>query len=159
MIQKERNMENKTYSIPIYKVSLVRDSKVKTETNPKVTRSVDLIPILRSFLEGTDREHFIVVLLDVKNRIIGLNEVSVGSLSMSIVHPREVFKPAILSNAAGIVLAHNHPSGDPAPSQEDKAVTIRMREVGEVMGIRVLDHIVLGDGTNGYFSFLDSGLW
>lgn len=102
------------------------------------------------------KEYFLVLLLDGKNRIIRRVQISEGSLNQSIVHPREVFSPAVRESAAAIILAHNHPSGDPAPSHEDIAVTRRLREAGEMMGIAVLDHIVIGDGD--YVSFVERGL-
>lgn len=91
------------------------------------------------------REHFAVMLLNTKNHIIAMPEVSKGSLTASIVHPREVFEEAVRHAAASIILMHNHPSGDPAPSREDIAVTRRLVKCGEMMDIPVLDHIILGD--------------
>lgn len=102
---------------------------------------------------ASDREVFSVILLDVKNRVIGINIVSIGSLSASVVHPREVYKAAILANAASVILTHNHPSGEAKPSREDIEVTGRMVQVGRVMDIPVLDHIIIGDGTGESFSF------
>lgn len=93
-----------------------------------------------------NKEHFAVMLLNTKNHIIGIKDVSIGSLTASIVHPREVFEAAILHHAAAIILLHNHPSGDPSPSREDIAVTQRLVKVGKVMDIPVLDHIILGNG-------------
>jgi DNA repair protein RadC len=95
------------------------------------------------------------LLLDIKNKVIGINTVSIGNLNSSIVHPREVFKPAILSNAASILLAHNHPSGDPEPSREDVAITTRLVEAGKILGIDVIDHLILGDGC--YHSLKEAG--
>jgi DNA repair protein RadC len=155
----EEKQAIRTYSIPVYKVALVRDGRVKSESCPQVRDTAETVAIVRRFLEGVDREHFVVVLLNGKNRIIGINTVSVGSLTSSLAHPREIFKPAIIGNAAAIVLAHNHPSGEPTPSAEDIELTKRIREVGEIMGIRVLDHIVIGDGTGRWVSFVDEGLW
>lgn len=97
-----------------------------------------------------------MILTDNKNKMLEFNVVSTGSLTASIVHPREVFKPAILTSAAGIILTHNHPSGDPAPSPEDVEITKRLKEVGGIMGIQVLDHVIVGD--NRYFSFSDKGM-
>ena len=97
-----------------------------------------------------------MILLDGKNRPIKDVRVSEGTLTASLVHPREVFVPVIEESAAAIVLVHNHPSGDPTPSAEDIAITQRLREVGEIMGVRVLDHVVIGDGR--YVSFADEGL-
>lgn len=101
------------------------------------------------------KEHFIALHLDGKNRIACLDRVSVGSLNQSIVHPRELFKTALLSSAAGILLIHNHPSGDPTPSREDLAITRRINEAGDLLGIKVLDHIIIGDS---YLSFAEQGL-
>lgn len=143
------------YLIPKYRVSLVRDSSVRSD-NKKISNSATATEILRPLFAGADREMFYVLALDSKNSVIGANLVSIGSLSASIVHPREVFKFAILSSAAAIVLAHNHPSGSGAPSHEDYACTDRLVSAGKLLGITVLDHIILGDTE--HFSFADSGL-
>ena len=105
-----------------------------------------------------DREHFVVILLDRKNAPIGINTVSIGSLTASVVHMRETFKAAILANAAAILCGHNHPSGDPEPSREDRALTQRLVDAGKLLGIAVVDHVIVGDGTSAYFSFADQGL-
>ena len=102
------------------------------------------------------KEYFLILLLDGKNRIIRRVQVSEGSLNQSIVHPREVFNPAVKESAAAVILVHNHPTGDPTPSSEDIAITRRLREAGEIMGIKVLDHIIVGDGE--YLSFVERGL-
>ena len=102
------------------------------------------------------KEYFLTLLLDGKNRIIRRVQVSEGSLNQSIVHPREVFISAIKESAAAIILVHNHPTGDPAPSSEDIAITRRLREAGDIMGIKVLDHIIIGDGE--FVSFVERGL-
>jgi len=102
------------------------------------------------------REYFVVLLLDGKNRIILEEQISEGSLNQSIVHPREVYSRAVKESAAAVILVHKHPSGDPAPSREDREITRRLKEAGDVLGIRVLDHIVIGDGA--YFSFVEMGL-
>lgn len=102
------------------------------------------------------KEYFLVLLLDGKNRIIRRVQISEGSLNQSIVHPREVFSPAVKESAAAVILVHNHPTGDPAPSSEDIAITRRLREAGEIMGIKVLDHIIVGDGA--FMSFVEQGL-
>jgi DNA repair protein RadC len=102
------------------------------------------------------REYFVVLLLDGKNRIILEEQISEGSLNQSIVHPREVYSRAVKESAAAVILVHNHPSGDPAPSREDREITRRLKEAGDVLGIRVLDHIIIGDGS--YFSFVEQGL-
>lgn len=106
-------------------------------------------------LRHESKEHFLVLHLDSKNKISCIDRVAVGSLNSAIVHPREVFKTALLSSAAALILIHNHPSGDPTPSREDLELTGRLKETGELLGIRVLDHIIIGDG---YVSLCDRGL-
>src|SRR5713101_6371240 len=145
------------YRVPIYRVTLVRESSI-TAPAPRLRGAQQAAELLREYLGAVDREYFLVLLLDRKNAPIGLNTVSIGSLTASIVHPREVFKVAILANAAAILCGHNHPRGDPAPSREDRALTQRLVEAGKLLGIAVLDHIILGDGTTTYFSFADEGL-
>lgn len=108
------------------------------------------------FLMAETKEFFMTMHLDGKNRIVCMDMVSIGSLNQSIVHPREVFKCACLSNAAAIILVHQHPSGDPNPSREDREITRRLREAGDIMGIKVLDHVIVGDGE--YMSFVEQGL-
>lgn len=107
------------------------------------------------FLMRETKEMFLTLHLDGKNRIIAMDIVSVGSLNQSIVHPRHVFQTALISNAAAIICIHQHPSGDPTPSSEDISITKRLKEAGEIMGIRVLDHIIIGDD---YLSFVERGL-
>ena len=146
-----------SYRIPVYKVQLVRESSVPHEQR-QVRSSADVAALLRLYLDGADREHFVVILLDTKNKVIGINTVSTGSLSASVVHPREVFKPAIVSNAYAMLCGHNHPSGDPQPSQEDRKLTQRLVDAGKLLGIGVLDHVIVGDGSDKAFSFADEGL-
>jgi DNA repair protein RadC len=141
--------------VPIYKVSLVREREMPCY-DTQIRSSATASEILHRYLEGADREFFVILLLDRKNGVIGISTISIGSLSASIVHPREVFKAAILSNAAAIIAAHNHPSGDPAPSQEDRVLTARLVEAGRLLGIQVLDHVILG--RDRYMSFADEGL-
>lgn len=102
------------------------------------------------------REVFVTLMLDAKNRIIREQQVSEGSLTSSIVHPREVFSLILRESAAAVIFVHNHPSGDPNPSQEDLEITRRLKEAGDLMGVRVLDHVIIGAGD--YVSFADRGL-
>ncbi len=102
------------------------------------------------------KEHFQVLLLNTKNHVISREEISVGSLNASIVHPREIFNVPLRKSAASIILVHNHPSGDPSPSQEDLEVTRRLVDAGNILGIAVRDHIIIGDGC--FFSFKEKGL-
>lgn len=103
----------------------------------------DVLRVLQPRLRNQNREVFLVLLLNARHEAIGVETVSVGSLNASIVHPREVFQPAILHSAASIILAHNHPSGDPEPSEEDLTITKRLVQVGEIVGIAVLDHVII----------------
>ncbi len=139
--------------IPVYTVKLVRTGQLPYG---KVRQSQEAEGIIRRYLDGVDREHFIVLLLDRKNNVVGINTVAIGSLSATIVHPREVFTPAILNKAAAVILGHNHPSGDPTPSPEDKTMTRKLVEAGKIMGIEVLDHVIIGDPGK-HYSFLDAG--
>ena len=107
------------------------------------------------FLNNETKEYFFALHLDGKNRIVAIEVVSMGSLNQSIVHPREVFKTALLSSAAAIILVHNHPTGDPSPSREDLEITRRLREAGELLGVKVLDHIIIGET---FLSFVTQGL-
>ena len=143
------------YRIPRYRVCLVREGSHPSEVK-SINSPADAYSLLRTYLDGADREHFVAVLVDTKNKVIGINTVSVGALNTTIVHPREVFKPAVLCNAAGVLLAHNHPSGDATPSEDDMKTTRRLRVAGTILGITVLDHIIVGE--DGYFSFKAQGL-
>ena len=114
----------------------------------------DVADFLMPRLRYAAKEQFVVILLNNKNKVIGTEVVSEGSLSSSIVHPREVFAPAILHHAAAIMVAHNHPSGDPKPSIEDEEVTRLLLRSGKVLGIPMIDHVIIGDGN--YYSFLEN---
>jgi DNA repair protein RadC len=118
--------------------------------------STDVVEYYRPRLRDLKKEVFRCVLLDTKNKVIREEEVSQGSLSASIVHPRETFKAAIRESAAAVIFIHNHPSGDTRPSQEDILLTRRLVQAGDVLGIRVLDHIIIGEGV--HYSFRDNGL-
>ena len=128
----------------------------KWQTGSSLRSSEDVYRHFRDQLEKEKREIFYVVLLTNKNRKIREVKVSEGSLTASLVHPREVYNPVIRESAAAVIFVHNHPSGDPAPSPEDLEITRRLKEVGEVMGVRVLDHVVIG--RDRYFSFSDRGI-
>ena len=143
------------YALPRYRVTLVREGRAMAPTSPLLT-SVAVADVLRPLFAGLDREQFLVCGLDAKNCIIGVNVVSIGSLTLAIVHPREVFKPLILMNAAAWICAHNHPSGgDPTPSHEDRVLTSRLKQGADLLGITLLDHLVLTDER--YYSFADHG--
>lgn len=126
-------------------------SQVKLKIESPQKGAEILLPRLRY----EQHEKFLVLLLDSKNQVIRMEQVSEGSVNSSVVHPREVFAPALLYHAAAILVAHNHPSGDPKPSQEDKELTRSLNETGIIMGIPLIDHLVIGDGI--FFSFREQG--
>jgi DNA repair protein RadC len=133
-----------------YRPTTVHVDNRKTLNTPR-----QLAEFLTKLLARECVEVFLIVCLSTKHRVICVHEVSRGSLDATVVHPREVFKAAALASAASIVLAHNHPSGDPAPSTDDIVLTTRMVNAGDIMGIPVLDHIVVGESS--YYSFVEAG--
>ena len=123
---------------------------------PAFRSAADAAAWLMPHMAHLRKEHFVGLLLDGKNRLIRRVRISEGSLTASVVHPREAFLPAVRASAAAIIFAHNHPSGDPTPSPEDRAVTAQLREAGQILGISVLDHLVIGAGR--YRSLAEEGL-
>jgi len=121
------------------------ESDAGERQKPMVKSPEDVVNIVKSQLKGKKREHFLVLCLDTRNRLINCKPVSIGSLDTSIVHPREVFKEAVSSSSASVIFVHNHPSGDPEPSKEDVELTKRLVKAGEIIGIDVLDHIIVCD--------------
>lgn len=139
----------------VYETLTVKDSVAGyLKTGTRYTAPQEVYETFRFLMQET-KEVFLTLHLDGKNRIIAVDMVSIGSLNQSIVHPREVFKSACLSNAAAVILIHQHPTGDPTPSREDISITNRLKEAGDLMGIRVMDHIIVGDGS--YHSFVEQG--
>lgn len=122
----------------------------------KISSPKDCVELFRTHIDDSDREVFVVVALDTKNQPTAIQTVSIGTLNASMVHPREVFKMAILSNAASIIVAHNHPSGDTKPSQEDINVTNRLSDAGNLLGVKLLDHLIIGE--NSFTSFREKGI-
>lgn len=122
---------------------------------PPLAKPSDVLPIV-SDLRSKKKENFVVFYLNGRNQVILKDTISVGTLNASLVHPREVFEPAIRNIAAGIILIHNHPSGDCSPSEDDIEITKRLEEAGKIIGIEVLDHIIVGG--EGYLSFKEKGL-
>lgn len=119
--------------------------------------SADVARLVRDTVRGHRRECFFALLLDVRHRVLSLQAVSVGSIDAAPVHPREVYSPAIRDGAGAVVVAHNHPSGDAAPSAEDRLITVRLREVGDLVGIPLLDHLVVGEQR--YYSFAEEAFF
>jgi DNA repair protein RadC len=139
-------------------VELVRRALSAPPSLPEPFRSAaDVFDRYRYLLADYPVEVFLVLLLDVKNRPMQDIRVSTGILNGSLIHPREVFAPAVRERAASILLVHNHPSGDPAPSPEDREVTKRLRSAGGIVGIAVLDHVIIGDGS--FYSFREEADW
>lgn len=147
-------------NLSILNLKVVKEKEVNYDwANKSINSPEKVADVAINVLELHERaeESFYIFTLDIKNQINGIFEVSRGSLNASIVHPREVFKRALLQNANSIILLHNHPSGDPKPSKEDVDITNRLIESGDLLGIRVLDHIIIGDENN-YISFKQENL-
>lgn len=128
----------------------------RLETLERFTSPTQIFDHFHFEFRNQRKEYFLALLLDGKNRIIKRVQISEGSLNQSIVHPREVFNQAVRESAAAIILVHNHPTGDPTPSREDVEITRRLKEAGDLLGIKVLDHIIIGDGS--FLSFVDRGM-
>ncbi len=124
--------------------------------NPVISSAGDVARLMGPEMQALDREHFKILLLDTKNHVVQVYTVSVGSLNASVVHPRECFRPAIAAQAASIILVHNHPSGDVEPSKEDKSLTRRLVAAGDIIGIKVLDHVIIAG--NRHLSLMEKGV-
>jgi len=133
-----------------------RISAYKKEDNIRISCPNDIADLLMEEMRYLKKEYFKIAILDTKNQIITIENISIGNLNSSIVHPREVFNMAIKRSANSIILVHNHPSGDPTPSSEDINITNRLIEAGNILGIKVLDHIIIGD--NKYISFKERNI-
>lgn len=146
----------KAKRVDLVSVKLVKESSL-FYAKRRISSPDDALTLLREFMEDADREQFLIMCLNTKNEPTAIHTVSIGTLNSSYAHPREVFKAAILANSACIILAHNHPSGDPTPSRDDMELTGRLKDAGKIIGIEVLDHMVIGE--NGSFvSFKAKGL-
>lgn len=135
------------------RVSLVRE---QAEQPYVVRHAGDVVGLVRAFLHDDPRERFVVVYLDARHRAIAVHDAHTGTCDSSPVHPREIFGPGVALSASAVVVAHNHPSGDPTPSANDRQVTERLRAAGELLGIEVLDHLVLG--RDQHYSFAEEGV-
>lgn len=156
MAPKPPTVARRRYTLPVYTVHLLREAALAFDPDgERVTSPRAAAALLRRFIGPRDREHCVMLLLDTKNAPLGVHTVSVGSLNETVLHPREVFKVALLAGAAGIIVAHNHPSGDPTPSPADRAVARRLRQAGELLGVALLDFLVLGHLA--HTSFADRG--
>ena len=143
-----------TNSYTLEELLLMVEEKAREEKPERVTNAADAYKLLYDYT-GKDREHFITITLDGANRPIQTHLIHIGTLNQSLVHPREVFRPAISDNAAGIIIAHNHPSGTLEASRADDAITDRLRDAGKLLGIELLDHLIITP--EGYYSYSDEG--
>ena len=141
---------------PVYKVMLVHEANVSI-SQPCIHTPEEAAKIVIEYLRGVDREHMVGLYLNSANRLIGIHTITVGILNSSLVHPREVFKLAYMMNAASIILAHNHPSGNAEPSSEDLAITKQLVDAGKILGIPLHDHIIVTEN-NSYTSLTERGL-
>jgi DNA repair protein RadC len=130
-------------SIPVYRVQLVPDGR--RFVRPVIDTADDAAEIFLALLAREDREHVVTLMLNAQNGVLGIHTVSIGTLTCTAVSAREVFKAAILANAAAIVVGHNHPSGDPTPSPEDRQITHELRAAGKILDIPLLDHVIVGE--------------
>lgn len=151
-------MANKTkeYRLNVVNVRLVKETSLYSEK--KISSPDDVIDLMRDELKTYDREVFCILNLKSDGSVINMSVVSVGTLNASLVSPREVFKSSILSNAAGIIALHNHPSGNTTPSQDDIETTKRLEECGKLLDIKLVDHIIVGAGNDKHYSFKREGL-
>ena len=140
--------------VGIVSLKLIKENSVLYETRT-IRSPYDAYKLIKNFLIDSDREKFVVACLDTKNQPVNISVVSIGSVNSAIVHPREVFKVAMLSNASKIICFHNHPSGNLKCSKEDENITNRLKECGEILGIELVDHIIIGDNDT-YFSFKEN---
>ncbi len=143
-----------------YRVKMIKEKKIRFQSEP-LSDSKSAAHAVRNTINAlgqNDREHFVVLLLNVKHGIIGCNIASVGTVMSAVVHAINVFKPAILMNAPAMIVGHNHPSGNTEPSTEDKAMTSRLAAAAQLMNISIYDHVIVSLENESYYSFTESGL-
>lgn len=133
-----------------------RFNSYKDGSEYKILKSFDAANLVMSEMSSLKQEHLMTILLNTRNIVICVEDISIGDLNSSIVHPREVFCEAIKKNSASIIVCHNHPSGDPSPSSEDLDITYRLKECGKILGINLLDHLIIGNGK--YISLKEKGI-
>jgi DNA repair protein RadC len=146
-------------NISFLNLKVVKETSGRYDVRKKIQSPNDIFNIAQNVIYANEyaEENLWLITLDTKNNITGIFTVSTGSLNSSIVHPREIFKRAVLQNAASIIICHNHPSGDPTPSQEDINTTKRIYDAGKILGIELLDHVIIGD--NKYTSLKEKGVF
>lgn len=126
------------------RVQLVKESN--NVKGPRINSPQDVYRLVEH-LQDSDREQFLTICLNTKNEVLSIETTAIGTLTANLVHPREVFKTAVLQNAAGIIIVHNHPSGDTVPSEDDVKITKRLCECSKIMDIQLLDHVIVGNGS------------
>ena len=154
----ENRLRSRRYRLKLARWTVVRDTG---QPSPRVLENPEAVAVLAQDLAKAaddDREHFWVILLNAQNRYLMHAEVSVGTQSASLVHPREVLGPALREGAASLILIHNHPSGDPTPSREDMSLTRQLAEAAKLLGLRLHDHIIIGNGTLKWVSLAERGV-
>lgn len=137
--------------VQVVKIEMKKEKTLMVEST--LNSPLIVAKLVKEFIGDVDRETFVIIALDSKNKINAINMASIGTVNATIVEPREIFKFAILSNAVGIIIAHNHPSGDTKPSKQDIQTTERIVKAAEIMRIPLIDHIIVGDEAENYFSF------
>ncbi len=142
-------------NVKIWSTKLVREKTVKYDCESKITSPATLHELVSKIIGGRAQEVLLAILLNGANEVIGVSQISCGLNDRSLVHPRECFQAAILANSSAIILAHNHPSGQLVPSDEDRKTTVRMAQAGELLGIQVLEHLIVA--RDGYYSFKEHG--
>ena len=147
----------KMVNISFLNLRVIKENVGRYNVNRKIQSPEDIFEVIQKVIKASEyaEENLWLITLDTKNNISGIFTVSTGILNSSLVHPREIYKRAVMQNAASIIICHNHPSGDPAPSREDINITKRLYEAGEIIGIKLLDHIIAGD--NSYTSLKEKG--
>lgn len=147
------------YTVRVVEFTLVREPGSTLEERPVLSQPADAVTVARAMIPDDAREHFVALYLDAQNRLIRAYPVSTGTLTASLVHPREVLGPALrLLGVASIILAHNHPSGDPEPSREDIRLTRQLRDCTQLLDLQIHDHVILGDGSGRWTSLAERGL-
>lgn len=152
-----QSMKDGRYSLRIVSLHVqVAETPGKSLNGPD-----EVTPIVQAYFSSVrdDRERFVALMLTSKHSLLGITEVGLGGTTLTVVDPKVLFRTLLVKGAMRFIIAHNHPSGDPSPSPEDRALTTRLRAAGELLGLQCLDHLIVGDGTEKVFSFLDHGLF
>ncbi len=144
------------YRVKLVSLTVIRDGSA---LDPRILSSpAAVVELMRDLMPDDDREHMWALYLNAQNHLLEVYPVSTGTLTASLVHPREVFKPAILRGAASVIVVHNHPSGDPTPSKEDLQLTRQLAKAAELLDLRLHDHVIIGNGTGRWGSLAQRGL-